>query len=169
MTSTLAIALVSLSLSVISTGIAIASYWRARSNQTYDYAARLQLENESIQGGSGPEAFHYSADLVNVGIKPVEIRNIFIDYGGQSEGTYYKFNVEGLFHLPPNGKRSVGFSISREDYEDVLTKFGVQQCLFRLRVCFANATGGNVEATRNLMGLGPSETTFYAQRGDAIV
>jgi len=165
----LIIAIISLALSVISTGIAVASFLRTRKFQAYEYATRLQLESENIQGGSGPEAFRYSADIVNLGIKPVEVREVCVDYGGQREGSFYKFHVEGLFYLSPNGKRNIGFSLSKDRYEEVLSKFGLEQCLFRLRVCFINATGSTVEATRNLMGLGNGTTTIYAQRGDAIV
>ena len=165
----LIIAVVSLALSLVSTGIAVASFLRTRRIQSFEYAARLQLENENIVGGSGPEAFHYSADLVNSGLKPVEVRQIWMDYGGRSDGTYYKFHVEGLFYVPPGGKRSIRFAMSKQDYEQLLKKFDLEECVFRLRICFSNATGGTVESTRNLMGLGPGKTTIYAQRGDAVV
>ena len=168
MTPAIVIAIISLVLSVISTSIAVVSFRRTRTFQSYDYAPRLQLDNETIRGGSGPEAFYYSAELVNAGMKPVEVRAIYIDYGGESEGTYYKFHVEGLFHLPPNGRRNIYFSMSRQDYEGMLGKFNLEQCIFRLRVCFSNTTGGLVETTRKLMGLGPATTTAYAQRGDAL-
>ena len=103
---------------------------------------------------------------MNFGIKPIQVDHV--DYGGESEGDYYKFHVEGRFHLPPSGKRTVRFALSRKDYEEVLKKFNLEQCLFRLRVCFLNATGGTVEATRKLLALGPGKVTMYAQRGDAI-
>lgn len=170
MTATTTIAISSLLLSVASTFIAIASYWRTRKIQAYEYATRLQLDNENIIGGGGQhQAFGYSADIVNAGLKPVELSNVFIDYGGTSNGTYYKFNVVGLSYLPPGGKRAIDFYLSRKDYEEVLSKFSLPRCLIRLRVCYLNPTGGTVEATRNLIALGPSETTMYAQRGDAIV
>ena len=164
----LTIAIISLALSLVSTGIAVASFFHTKNLQSYEYAARLQLENERIVGGRGPDVFHYSAELVNFGIKPIEVRDIWIDYGGSSDGKYYKFNVEGSFYLPPGGKRNVDFGLSKQRYEEVLGKFELEECLFRLRICFANATGGTVESTRNLMGLGPGKTTMYAQRGDAV-
>lgn len=170
MTATTTIAISSLLLSVASTFISIASYWRTRKIQAYEYATRLQLDNENIIGGGGQhQAFGYSADIVNAGLKPVELTNVFIDYGGISDGTYYKFNVVGLCYLAPGERRVIDFSLSQDDYRQVLSKYSLPSCLIRLRVCYVNPTGGKVEATRNLMGLGPSETTMYAQRGDAIV
>lgn len=168
MTPTLIIALVSLALSLISTCIAVVSFLRTRQVQNYDYATRLQLEDEDIQGNGQEDVFRYSANLVNLGIKPIQVDHIYVDYGGESDSSYSKFHVEGRFHLPPSGKRTIRFSLSRGDYEEVLKRFSLEQCLFRLRVCFLNTTGGTVETTRRLMALGPGKVTMYAQRGDAI-
>jgi len=170
MTPALIIALISLGLSLISTGIAVASFRRTRQIQNFDYATRLQLEDESILGsGYGPDdAFCYSANLVNLGLKPIQVDHVFVDYGGELEKTYFKFQVEGRFHLPPGGKRAILFSLAQKDYEEVRKRFSLEQCLFRLRVCFLNATGGTVETTRKLLSVGPGKVTMYAQPGDAI-
>lgn len=169
-TPTITISLVSLIISMISAAIAVASFRRSRQTLEYDYATRLQIDQEEIRaGGVRPEdAFSYSARLVNFGQKPVEIDDIYIDYGGDTLKTSWHFNVEGNSHIPPGGERRVEFSLSKKDYEATLAKFDLKQCLFRLRVRYFNMTGGIVEAERRLISIGPGETTFYAQRGDAL-
>jgi hypothetical protein len=170
MTSAVVISVVSLALSVISTAIATITFWRTRRIQNYEYATRLQLEDEEILGaGPGPDdAFSYSVTLVNHGVKPVDIDSVFIDYGGEKEGSYLKHHVDGKSHLPPNGKRPVRFVLSKAQQRSVLDKFGLEQCLYRLRVCYISPDGTTVQARRNLMALGPHSTTIYAQRGDAL-
>ena len=168
MTPALTVALVSIVLSLISTGIAVASFLRTRRIQDYEYASRLQLEDEHVEGNGQENAFRYTATLVNFGTKPIQVDHIYVDYGGEAEGAYYKFHIEGRFHLPPSGRRAIRFALPRKDYEEALRKFNLEQCLFRLRVCFLNATGGTVETTRKLLALGPGKVTSYVQRGDAI-
>jgi hypothetical protein len=169
-TPTTIIPLVSLIISLLSAAIAVASFRRSRQIQEYDYATRLQIEQEQIHaGGPRPEdAFSYSAQLVNVGLKPVEIDNIYIDYGGDTLETSWHFNVEGNSHISPSGRRRVEFSLSEKDYHATLAKFALQECLFQLRVRYFNVTGGIVEAQRKLVAIGPGGRTFYAQRGDAL-
>jgi hypothetical protein len=58
----------------------------SRSRQR-DYAVRLQVRDEEPRLAllRTPQVlFVYSAAVVNVGLKPVRIENIFIDYGGET-------------------------------------------------------------------------------------
>ena len=169
-TSTIVISLVSLIISVISTAIAVASFRRNRQIQEYDYATRLQIEQEEICAGAPRkgDVFSYSAELVNFGLKPVEIDRVYIDYGGDTMDRAWHFVVEGNSHISPGGKRRIDFSLSEEDYQATLAKFGLQQCLFQLRVRYFNMTGGIVEAQRRLIAMGSGSTMFYVERGDAL-
>jgi hypothetical protein len=170
MSPTVIISLVALIISLVSTAIAVVSFRRSRQIQEYDYATRLQIEEEEIRaGGPGPEdALSYSAQLVNFGLKPVEIDRVYIDYGGDTLDTSWHFHVEGNSHMSPGGKRRINFSLSGNDYQATLAKFDLKRCLFRLRVWYFNMTGGIVEAQRRLIAIGPGGTTFYAQWGDAL-
>jgi hypothetical protein len=164
------ISLVALIISLVSTAISVVSFRRSRQIQEYDYATRLQIEEEEIRaGGPGPEdAFGYSAQLVNFGLKPVEIDRVYVDYGGDTLDTSWHFHVEGNSHMSPGGRRRINFSLSENDYQATLAKFDLKRCLFRLRVRYFNMTGGIVETQRRLIAIGPGGTTFYAQRGDAL-
>ena len=170
MTLPVIISLVSLIVSMISMAIAVASFRRTRQAQAYDFATRLQIENEEIRGaGHRPEdVFAYSAHLVNHGLKPVEIDRVYIDYGGDTLETSWHFHVDGNSQIAPGGSRRIDFSLTERDYQATLANFGLQQCLFRLRVRYFNTTGGQVEAQRKLMSIRLGETTFFAQRGDAL-
>jgi len=138
--------------------------WR----QTCHDLAASKIEGEEIRGRRTGEVFSYSAELVNLGIKPVEIDRIYIDYGGDRLEASWHFHVEGNSRIPPGGRLRIDFSLTEKDYQATLAKFGLQQCLFRLRVRYFNIAGGTVEAQRKLMAIGPGEITFYAQRGDAL-
>ncbi len=160
---------VSLALSLISTAIALASFRRSRRLQDFEYAPRLQLEAEQVRGGySLKDVFHYSAELVNHGLKPVEIDAIYLDYGGKDLADSLHLHVEGNAHLPPNGRRAIECRRSKGDYEEVVARFGLKNCLFRLRVRYFNSTGGLVETERRLMSIGSDGIGLYAQRGDAL-
>ncbi len=169
-TPTIVISLVSLIISMISTAIAVASFRRNRQIQEYDYATRLQIEQEEIwAGGQGTgDVFSYSAELVNFGLKPVEIDSLYIDYGGDTMDRAWHFVVEGYSHISPGGKRRIDFSLSEEDYQATLAKFGLQQCLFQLRVRYFNMTGGIVEVQRRLIAIEPNSIMSYVVRGDAL-
>src|SRR2546426_10383633 len=134
MTPSFIISIVSLVVSLISTAIAVLSFRRTRHAQEYDPSARVQIDNEKIiTGGPGKgDAFTYSADLVNVGVKPVEIDRVYVDYGGETLDTSWHFHVEGACHIPPSGKRQIKICLSEEDYEGA--KVGLQEGLLRLRV-----------------------------------
>ena len=162
--------IIALVIALTSAAIAVASFRRSGQVQEYDYATRLQIEQEEIRedGLRSENAFSYSAQLVNSGQKPVEVDCIYIDYGGNTLGTSYHFHVDGHSHIAPSDKRPIKFSLSKKDYRATLAKFDLGECLFRLRVRYFNITGGIVESQRILVGIGPGSTTHYVQRGDAL-
>jgi len=167
--ATVILSVLSIVVSLVSTGIAIASFRRSRKLQNFDYATRLQLGDEAIiDGGPDPlDVFSYSAQLENHGLKTVQVERVYIDYGGDSRGSGYKHCVEGRFHLSPNAKRLIQFALKKPEYQDALEKFKIHECFFRLRVRYMNATGGVVETSRRLLAIG-NRHTFYAQKGDAL-
>lgn len=167
--TTTVLSMLSMLLSLVSTGIAIASFRRSRKLQGFDYATRLQLgDEEIIDGGLGAlDVFSYSAQLENHGLKPVQVEGVYIDYGGDSPESCFKHNVEGRFHLAPNAKRLIRFALKKPDYQDALDKFKIHECFFRLRVLYMNSTGGVVETNRRLLAIGERHT-FYVQKGDAL-
>src|SRR3989442_16000049 len=117
MTPSFIISIVSLVVSLISTAIAVLSFRRTRHAQEYDYSARVQIDNEKIiTGGPGKgDAFTYSADLVNVGVKPVEIDRVYVDYGGGTRDKLWHFFFLRGCHISPKGKRQVKFLFSRKE------------------------------------------------------
>src|SRR2546426_12744514 len=116
MTPSFIISIVSLVVSLISTAIAVLSFRRTRHAQEYDYSARVQIDNEKIiTGGPGKgDAFTYSADLVNVGVKPVEIDRVYVDYGGEELDTSWPCYFVGGWHISPSGERTHKFVLFDE-------------------------------------------------------
>jgi hypothetical protein len=93
--------------------------------------------------------FRYSAKLVNVGLKPLRIERVYIDYGGETIDRSWHAVVDGLSDIPPGGgERQILFRLGKSDYEGTLSKFGINHCLVRLRVRYFNVTGGIVAAER---------------------
>ena len=166
----LAISIVALSLSLVSTIVAAASFRRSRQAQEFDYATRLQVENEEVRGGGHrPEdVFSYSAQLVNHGLKPIKIDCVYVDYGGNTLESSFKHLVHGSSHIAPDGNLPVRFSLSQKKYRAALEEFSLAECVFRLRVRYVNMTGGVVQTERTLIAIGPGGTTFYARFGDAL-
>lgn len=162
---------VSLVVSFVSAGIAVASFNRTRKLQEFDYAARLQVADESIYGqGPGPDdAFTYEANIENRGQKPVKVDSVYLDYGGkESLNKRLKHYVEGEFYLGAGEKRKISFRLRKNDFNEALKKFEIDQCYFYLRVRFFSPTGTIIETTRPLMGLGENSNTIFARKGEIL-
>lgn len=164
------LAILSLILSVVSTMIAIASFRRAKIFQEYDYAVWLQLGEEKIVGGGrdADDAFTYSAQLENSGLKPVHIESINLDYGGDSHDRCFTRTIGGEFYLPANGNRKFECVVSKRDYAKALAQFQLEQCQFRLRIRYFNATNQILETVRNIIARGSVGYTLYMQKGNVI-
>lgn len=162
---------VSLVIFLVSVGIAFAKFWRTRRLQKFDYAARLQLADESLYG-QGPgenNAFTYEANLENRGLKPVRIDSVYLDYGSKdAHDRRYKHHVEGEFYLGVTEKRKVSFQLTKKNFHETLQKFGIDQCYFYLRVRFHTSTGTIVETRRPLIGLGENSTIIFAHKGEIL-
>lgn len=168
----IALAVLSLLISVVSAGIAVASFVRTKKFQDLDYRPRLQFADQHLQGNdlsTAGKVFEYSASLENVGPKPVHVRDIYMDYGDRDPAKCFKYHLEGHFHLPTGGKRPIEFSLAKNDFDAVLKKFGIEHCHFSLRIVYDDTAGRSSEIVRNLMGLGKNpHVTVYAQAGDAL-
>jgi hypothetical protein len=72
-------------ISLISIVLAYVSFKRTKIFQEYEYAPRLQLNEElpefSSQSLVHRPAIRYTAEIENRGSKPVEIESIYLDYG----------------------------------------------------------------------------------------
>jgi hypothetical protein len=81
---------------------------RAERAEVYDYAVRLQVRDEERGLGqrNTPQFFllRYSAAVVNVGLKPVRIETVYIDYGGETFDTSWHHVVDGRSDVPPQGE-----------------------------------------------------------------
>lgn len=172
MTWTLAIALVSMFLSVISTATAIVSFRRTSRLQDIDYSSRLQICDERIECdgvGEPDHIFSYSAIIENVGLKPVRVEEICVDYGSEHMDKCFKHHVEGRFHLASNTKRTIAFSLSQARFVAALEQLEIEHCYFRLRVTYLSPSGKTAEVVRKLAGVGTNpHATLYVQAGDAL-
>jgi hypothetical protein len=145
---------------------------RAERAEVYDYAVRLQVRVE--EPGLGvlrtPQALYsYSAAIVNVGLKPVRIEHIYIDYGGETFDTSWHRVVDGRSDVPPQGERHIAFELRVDDYEETLKKFNITKLFVRLRVEYVDVEGKVVEAERPLIAFDPQRHPIsYFQRGDAL-
>jgi hypothetical protein len=144
---------------------------RAERTEMYDYAVRLQVRHDwSAPPRVSPFVlFSYSAAMVNVGLKPVRIENIFIDYGGETFDTSWHRVVDGRCDVPPQGERRIKFELRMDDYEETLKKFNLTRLFVRLRVEYVDVSGKIVEAERPVISFDSQRNLiYYAQRGDAL-
>jgi len=163
--------LISLAVSLVSAAIAVASYRRSKRLQEFDYAARLQVADESIYGrGPGPnDAFTYEGNLENRGLKPLKVSSVYLEFGCEEAlNKRLKHHVEGEFYLGAGEKRKISFRLRKNDFKEALRRFETDQCYFYLRVQFHSPTGTIIEVTRSLMRLGETSTTIFAHKGDIL-
>jgi cbb3-type cytochrome oxidase subunit 3 len=72
-------------LSLISTAISVFSFRRSRRTQEYEYATRLQIADEkTVVNSSAENILTYSAQLLNLGLKPVRIVTFMLTTGVNS-------------------------------------------------------------------------------------
>src|SRR5438094_5072001 len=94
-------AVVAIVISFLAWRIARRSAGIAARAAAYEYAIRLQIRDQQIAAVNGPaDVFRYSAQLVNVGPKPVRIDRVYIDYGGETLDTSWHHVVDGLSDMP---------------------------------------------------------------------
>jgi len=131
--------------SVLSLILAIISFNRTKVFQEYEYAPRLQLNEEGteLSSESFPDrpAIRYSAEIENRGSKPVEIKSIYLDYGARDNpDKRMKYLVAGEMYLSPSQKHNLDVNMSWEQIAQMKERFNINQAMFFLRVSFYRPT-----------------------------
>lgn len=158
-------------ISIVALSISILSFVRSSRYQSYDYSERLQILNECISQSSPSftNAFSYSAKIENRGLKPVEIDNVWIDYGSQDEiKKRLKHNITGRFYLSPSQAKEITFQLDRKDMKETMERFNINKCIFFLRVEYKTVYGKITCAVRLIGGYEGNSCIFFAQRGDPL-
>ncbi len=170
--------------------ISVYSLYIARRYQTFDYEPRLQILDELIQSSriigkttytslmgqepladdinvetlqrKSPSAFGYSARLVNMSDKPLQINKILMKYGDRiDQKRQVNYVIDGQSYLRSGDDRGLVFEIDQDEMAQFQQRFEIDECFFTLRVQYFTASGKIVEATREL----GSPKTMIAQRG----
>jgi hypothetical protein len=159
-------------ISLLSIGLAYASYKRTKVFQEYEYAPRLQLNEEEMVLSDrelNRPAIRYSAEIENSGSKPVEIESIHLDYGaGDNSEQRMRYVVMGEMYLSPGQKHDLEVERSWEDVEEMKERYNINQAMFFLRVSFYRPNGNLEESVRSLGGYDGSTTVFVPQRSTRL-
>jgi hypothetical protein len=160
--------------SLVSIWIAYKSFQRTKVFQEYEYAPRLQLnEEEGVAFASQTlvhlPAIRYKADIENRGSKPVEIASIYLDYGARDDpDKRMKYSVAGKMYLSAGQKYEIDVQRSWNDIADMKERFNIDQAMFFLRVSFYRPNGNLEESVRSLGGYDDSTTVFVPQRSTTL-
>jgi hypothetical protein len=85
------IQLVASALAIVFSGISpvvsIRAYRLSARHQRFEFAPRLDIAHENVQMAtrSFPVAFRYEAELVNQGLKPVDVSRVTMDCGSKDD------------------------------------------------------------------------------------
>jgi hypothetical protein len=155
-------------LSLISIVIAYLSFKRTKVFQEYEYAPRLQLNDELSHFGSRSlqdiPTITYSAEIENRGSKPVEVESIYLDYGARYEpDKRMKYSVEGQMYLSPSQKHNINVTVDWSQVQEMKERFNINQAMFFLRVSFYRPNGNLEESIRSLGGFDGTTTVGVAQ------
>jgi hypothetical protein len=167
----LVISILAITLSVISVVISIRAHRRSARYQDFEFMPRLDLTNEDVRMASQsfPTAFHYRAELVNRGLKPVDVARVIMDCGSEGEAGKREHHVlYGRFTLPPGEKREISFEFRWKDIEDLRRKLKLSECKFFLRVRYEPPSGGVSEVQRSLGGVSGETLGFVAPGGERL-
>jgi len=165
------VAVISLVVAVISLVVSIRANRRSARYQDFEYAPRLHVEDEDVRMAtrSFPTAFHYRADLVNRGLKPVDVSRVIMDCGGADESSKREHHVvQGRFTLSPGGKREVSFDFSWEAVDDLRRRLDLTECAFLLRIRYEPPSGGVSEVQRRLGGVNGETLGFAVPDGERL-
>jgi hypothetical protein len=115
-------------ISLISIVLAYVSFKRTKIFQEYEYAPRLQLNEElpefSSQSLVHRPAIRYTAEIENRGSKPVEIESIYLDYGHRDDSSKrMRYSVAGEMYLSPGQKYDLEVERSWEDIAEVKERY----------------------------------------------
>ena len=156
-------------ISLISIVLAYVSFKRTKIFQEYEYAPRLQLNDELAHFGSPslPDrpAITYRAEIENRGSKPVEIESIHLDYGARDDSDQrMRYSVAGEMYLSPGQKHEINVTVDWSQVEEMKERFNINQAMFFLRVSFYRPNGNLEESVRSLGGYDGTTAVGVAQR-----
>jgi len=155
--------------SLVSIGLAYISFRRTKIFQEYEYAPRLQLNEEGTELSSqslvNTPAIRYTAEIENRGSKPVQIKSIYLDYGARDDAEKrMKYSVAGEMYLNTGQKYELEVERSWTDIAEMKERFSINQAMFFLRVSFYRPNGNLEESIRSLGGYDDSTTVYNSQR-----
>lgn len=147
------------------------AFKRAKKYQEFEHEQRLQISGERIsESASGHDpAFSFSANLENRGLKPIDVKSVWIDYGHEKdESLRYKYHVKGQFYLPAGDSEVISFSLSSSDFFATLSKFKIDQCFFFLRIELDGVGKETLTKRRRLTGIGRGTGTIVVHSGETL-
>jgi len=158
---------------VISLGAVLISFWSYKKSgqfAAFEFATRLELENENNTSytNSFPQAFQYSADIVNNGLKPAEILKGWISYGSRDGSHRVRQEILGQTHVPPGEKRSISFNITWEKLRTIMDQKNLKEVHFDLEIDYRTYDESSKTTKRPLITLGLGRTTAYAHKGSTL-
>ena len=158
----------------VSLWLSYRTYVRTGRYERFQHATRLQVSDEKTHQYS-PEVrlktgkgWDYISEITNVGMQPVEIRRVFIDYGSRYDPKKrVRHVVKERFYLRPGEGRKIEFSLPSSDVENTMLKFD-GQCMFFLRVAYRTPMGQIAEVPRFLGGYEDDTIMISVKGGDAL-
>jgi hypothetical protein len=186
--------IIGLLISLLSLIFSTRSLRRTARYERYTFKPRLQLVDEVIQLGSPsgdqvhiasfgsgagtreaqalidkPFSFAYKSALANKGEQTVQINQVFIDYGSaEASDKRIKRVIGGRTYLAPGELVHIKLVLSPDDVGDAMSRFGIDECQFQLRVQYSSPEGGAIESVRRLGGYSASTVNLVAQSGDTL-
>jgi hypothetical protein len=153
--------------------LSIVSYCRSARFQDFDFMVRLDIDEEQekvqLKTRSFPTAFHYEADLVNRGQKPVDITRIILDCGSKDEHKQRAHFVKSSgFTLSAGDKRRISHECSWKEIDDLRRELGLTDSLFFLRVLYKTPSGTVSEVQKPLGGFQGEMGVFMAKGAERL-
>ena len=136
---------------------------RLKKYQDFEYAVHLQLVDEEVAllSESFGHAFHYSAKIENCGSKPVQIKNVLLEYGsGNNLGKRFKLQIEREFYLRTGERQEIKVFLSSDEIAKANSTFELNDCNISLRINYINPLGALEQKERHLVSTGTSGHIF---------
>ena len=162
--------------------------------QSFEYAARLELESEqkaiaaqvgdrtyiavpgsdakgsrTLPSPAEDNVLSYRAKLVNRGHKTVYINEVSLECGSRDQPEKrMKYHVLGDCYLSHNAKQEIHKVITGENIRAVRDRFGVGACMFVLRVDYTSVEGDRLTMRRMLGGVTNGGIINSVSKGAAL-
>lgn len=114
-------------------------------------------------------ALEYEAYLQNQGLKPIKIRDVHLDYGSHEFDKRLKYFLCGEKYLGPNNQLELKHKFRWDEIEQVKEKFGLDECVFFLRIGYEDISGDKIEKTRMLGGYGSENSSIVVIKHGSTV